>query len=656
MPATMPAGYQSRYDPSKNYEQHLFRAGKVLQGAEVNEIQELASDRLRQIGNALFRDGTIVRDCVVIIDPETGKAICSSGAVYLRGAVRGVPSGELTIPTVGVVSIGVRLLETVVTELEDVDLLDPAVGQRNYGQSGAARLKVDPVWAWDGDGGEADYFPIYTVENGILSPKDAPAQIDAISQAISKYDRDSAGGTYVVRGLSCGLLPDAGGNKVYSVSEGAARVRGRSLEFATSRRLAYLSDPDLRFVNAEPHASAGTAPQRINCNLYPVGNITEVLITAQKTVTLTHGAFVGAQDAMPDASVVSIQSVTQGGTTYVAGADYQLTLNKVDWSLAGAEPATGSTYNVTYRYITTAAPTAIDSSGFTVEGAVTGTLVLVSYNQMLPRIDRLCVSENGDFVYLKGVAASWNPLPPDVPENLLKLATIIQTWDASRSIINDGVRVVPMQDISALGERVDRLLMLVAQQRLESSVHTREAGVIAGLFTDPFLDDSMRDAGEAQTGAIFNGILTLPITAHVGYCDNRDPEEASSLAFSTISPVQQLFRTGSMKVNPYSAFAPLPASVALQPSVDRWTETDVVWTSPVTQRITLPPANLWSWLSSPTQGGASSQTEEQLLSTRSEAADKLRSIEVHFTIKGFGSGENLSAVTFDGITVVPTAI
>jgi hypothetical protein len=109
------------------------------------------------------------------------------------------------------------------------------------------------------------------------------------------------------------------------------------------------------------------------------------------------------------------------------------------------------------------------------------------------------------------VATNYNPRPPLVPANMLGLATVSQTWRAVRPISNDGVKVVPMQDIARLNTRIDYVLGLVAQQRLESSANTRATGIIKGLLTDPFLNDDLRDAGQAQTGAIIDGILTLPI-------------------------------------------------------------------------------------------------------------------------------------------------
>ena len=194
----MPVQYYERFDPAKNYEEHLFIAGRPMQSAEFNEVQKNSAYRLKNIADSLFKDGDIIRDAGVTVDGDTGEVTCESGAIYISGAVRGVPIATLTIPVTGEISIGIRLAESVVTSLEDPELLDPATGTRAYNERGADRLKIEAVWGWDGDGEEGAFFPVYKVIDGILGVKDAPPNLDAVTQALARYDRDSAGGTYVV--------------------------------------------------------------------------------------------------------------------------------------------------------------------------------------------------------------------------------------------------------------------------------------------------------------------------------------------------------------------------------------------------------------------------------------------------------------------------
>src|SRR5689334_18955935 len=77
---------------------------------------------------------------------------------------------------------------------------------------------------------------------------------------------------------------------------------------------------------------------------------------AQTSQVITRGTSANGADLIllrgqEAVTVVSIVSVVQGSTTYVGGGtDYTLTSNQVDWAGAGAEPAAGSQYTVTYTY------------------------------------------------------------------------------------------------------------------------------------------------------------------------------------------------------------------------------------------------------------------------------------------------------------------
>lgn len=651
----MTTNYYDRTDPTKEYESHLFVSGRGLQSAELNEIQTASRNRIQSIADALFKDGDVIRDAQIIVNPTTGVTTCQSGALYLRGAVRGIAPASLTIPVVGTVAVGVRLIETVVTSTEDADLVDPADLTHNFQLPGADRKKVHTQWGWFGDGATGQFYPVYTVIDGYVNAKEAPPNLDAFSQALARYDRDSAGGTYIVTGLQVKQMDDVGGNQVYTMAEGRARVYGSAIEFMTSRRLTLAAVPDLKAITNEPHLSTTVAAQRIDFDRTPGTNITEVTITAEKTVTLVHGVTTGAQDPLPDTSVLQILEVKQGGTTYTVTADYKLTAGKVDWSPTGAEPAPGSSYTVKYQYILNVTPTAVDDNGFTVTGAVVGTQVQVSYSQKLPRIDRLCLTQEGATTWLQGVSAEWSPQPPAIPVDLLPIASVFQTWTTTRRVTNDGVRVVPMPVLAAIDNRIDLAMQLIAQNRLESSIHTRESGTKLGLFTDPFIDDSQRDAGVSQTAAIVRGELLLPIAATISPV-NADISSPTTCSYNHVTALEQPLRTGSMNINPYMAFDPVPASVKLTPSVDRWTQVVTDWASATTSRFVVGSENVVTFNNAQWANSSISQTTRNaLISTTTSNVETLRSIEVHFEASGFGVGEAVQTVTFDGIVVTATA-
>ncbi len=643
--------YYDRHDESKNYARHLFRADRTLQSAELNEIQLSALSHLKAVADSILSDGDIVRDCQCVVDPYTGDTTCESGAIYINGLVRGVQPATFTIPTVGTVTIGIYLLEKVITEIEDPELYNPAVGTRGEGEQGAARLQVLALWGFDGDGQEGEFYPVYTVDDGQLRAKEAPPTLDSVSQALAKYDRDSAGGKYIVSGLTVLQAADAeDGLQVYTVAEGSARVFGYAIELPVSRRLTRRATPDILAIDTEPHLSQTDAAQRITLDRYPVGDISEVRITKETTETVSHGGFVGAADPLGNTSVVEIVSVSQGGVTYVQGTDYKLTASKVDWSLGGAEPAPRSTYSVIYRHIAEAEITAKDLSGFTVEGAVPGSQVLVSYSQMLPRIDRLCISREGEFVWTEGIAAEWSPQSPRVPDDMLAIATIHQTWDDTRRVVNDGVATVPMDEIAGFNARMDLILAQTAQNRLLMDANTREAGAKKGLWVDPCLDNTMRDQGLDQTAAIVGNAITLPVDVAVVAAMPEDLQAPRFVDYTLVPVLEQLLRTSTMLVNPYHAFEPLPAFMTLTPAIDRWTETQTTWASPLTQIINA--GHFVPTFPGLTLVGQSSSTSVQTLSSSTTNLENLREIDVAFHGTGFAANETVD-VLFDGIAVTP---
>lgn len=634
--------YYNRFDETKNYDMHLVRDGNAGQGAEINEIQSALICRMKKIADGIYKDGDVLKDAQIVVDAETGEVKAQNGQVYINGAVRGVPATTFTVPTTGTVAVGIYMRERVVTELEDPTLYNPAVGSDAEGEPGAARLQVTTEWGVAG--GEGDFFPVYTIDDGVVRSKETPPAFDSMLQALAGYDRDATGGSYIVSGLTVLQAADAAdGRQVYTVGEGRARVNGYGVTIGTSRRVLHNAVPALRFVEAEGKLAKG-GQERVSIDFPPMKNITRLRITKQSSATLTHGSFAGCSDTITDTGVIEIVSVVQGDTTYTAGSDYALTANAVDWSPTGAEPATGSTYVVTYKHLLTVQPESSDATGYVVSDAVAGTLIEVSYNQMLPRIDTLALDADGGFSWLIGVATTGIPRPPVVPQGMLGIASVNQTWTDERSVSNNGDRVVPNTDIIWMNRQIESIRSEVARQRLESDIAYREGGMKKGLFVDPFLDDSMRDQGVSQTGAIVDGILTLPVTNVTASGMGADIAKPQTLPLSPSAAVSQPLRTSSMQVNPYMAFELTQGKATLTPAVDRWTERKTTWASPITRAITV---------GSGDGSRTSSQTQTLTLGTTQEDIEYLRRIDIAFSVEGFGAGENLSRVLFDGIEVTP---
>lgn len=642
------AYYHDRFDPSDEFDRHLFRAGDALQSAELNELQSASHARLRGIADVLFSEGAVLSGAECVTDPVAGHCWCEGGAIYLRGAARGVPAADFAIPKTGTVQVGVYMTEAVVTELDDSRLRDPAISSLNYQEPGAGRLRVQLSWGIAGDGSAGTFFLIHTIEDGLLLSKAPPPQIDAVSTAIARYDRQSAGGFYVSSGLTVTRMDDVGGEQIYSMDSGTARVNGAEVVRQHARRIVHPAVPHTRSVTLEPHLAVG-GTERVDVNRSPIFSISGVAITRENTVTLTHGAFTGASDLLPHSPVVQVVSVVQGGTTYVLGDDYLLTADAINWAPDGAEPAPGSGYTVTYRYVVGVTPIDMDATGFTVEDAVPGTLIQVSYAWSMPRFDRICLNSVGDPIIVRGVSALERPRAPRTPDGLLGVALIEQRWTPATRVINDAVRMIPMNELNAVNRRIDTLFALVAEERLAHNLTVSDPTAKKGVYVDPFYDDDMRDQGVEQTAAIADEELTLGIEAvvHRQTLDAVQTLDARVIVEVdvTVGPdevaIDQPYRTGCMRVNPYDSFSPLPGVAELEPAVDFWTEVQTNWLSPVTRQF----RESVSW------DAPRASTETEFIGSSVSELPFLRSIPVGFVLIGFGAGEILQEVVFDGQSI-----
>lgn len=648
--------YYNRFDSSKKYTKSLFLSGKGLQSAELNEIQEYASHAIKNIGNAIFKDGDVVRGCTCVIDNMSGVTTVESGQIYLNGCVRDVNQGNFTIPVDVSARIGVYFKEKTITELEDPTLRDPAIGTRNYQEPGSARLQYQLVWGFQADGITAsnpdlgEFYTIYNVEHGVLVQKALAPQMDSVSAALARYDNES-NGSYVVRGMNVTCLNSSGSDQVFTINEGKAHVDGYEIELAHSLRVRFDNEIDTQVIESDPYPFEPNAMgvMTIKLNSQPLNAVTSVDITAQKTATITHGSYSGSLDPIPATSVLEIMQIKQGNTVYVKNTDYKLTSGQVDWSLSGAEPSPGSSYELTYRHRTKATPTNITDTGFDISGAVDGTLVLVDYSWKMSRYDLITIDSDGIVRRIKGLAHPWTPAIPKAPKGQLALAYVYQNWQRNQkpTVNNNAIRVVQMADIEGIRNMLLDLYYLMAQERLKNDANASDPSSKKGIFVDPFFDDDMRDQGIIQTGAIVDGCLTLPIRAEVH--DLAKDQKVYMLPYELEVVVSQELQTGSMKVNPYMAFDPIPADLNITLNVDHWTEIETQWLSPITQKIY--PSVRGRRIGSDTVVSS----VNTVVSASNKNAEFMRQLMQSFKVEGLKPGEEITAIEFDDINIMEAA-
>lgn len=180
------------------------------------------------------------------------------------------------------------------------------------------------------------------------------------------------------------------------------------------------------------------------------------------------------------------------------------------------------------------------------------------------------------------------------------------------------------------------LYYLIAQEQLKNDANARDPTAKKGIFVDPFFDDDMRDQGIAQTGAIVDNKLMLPITSEVN--DFAKEQQVYMLPYTLEAVISQELRTGSMKINPYNAFDPIPVDLTITLNVDHWTEVQTQWLSAITK----------TYYSS--SGGGSSSTN-QLVNSSTKSIAYMRQQSPEFTVEGLKPSERISNIKFNGIEI-----
>ena len=633
------------FNAAKRYKRVLVHSDRVAQSSEQNETQSIIDHRITRIADVLYADGGITEGARCTVNAETGACTLEAGRIYIAGDVHDLDAAALQVPVVGTVYVGVFYVEKIITAIDDPDLYNKAVDAAGYGEPGADRLQVLTQWGVQGDAQAGDFYPVWTIEDGYVRPREPAPNLSAVTKALERYDVESAGGLYASRGLVTVQQPDdEQGRQVFTITEGAARIGGVSVVMPAARRVVFDPKPDFELVESEPHNIDTNGLQHVKFDRYPVLQTARVSIQRPRTDNIVHGAYAGVADPFPVNAVVKINQIKQGATIYAKDVDYKLTAGQIDWSPNGAEPIPGSQYEVQYEYISTEDALNQTPTGFDVLGAVAQTVIRVDYTYALRRVDRVVLQGDGALTVIRGVPATWQPVAPSVPSNALALATVYQTWDAAtRRTEADAVMTVPMDELKDYKRQLNDLKLDQAELRLATDLSARYGGLRKGYFADPMLDNSMRDQGFEQTAMISGGALQLYENEQAHMLG--DGVASHGLAYVLVSALAQKSASRSMPINGDGVAGALPATVTLSPSVDRWE-------SPTLLKY---PRNVNVGGIKPGDSATALQQKNFDASVKAELLNigdvYMREIEVTFDIQGFRPLEALESVQFDGVAV-----
>ncbi len=621
-----------------------------IQGRELNDMQQIARGRQERVSRLIAQDGDRVEGAAAVVDVDAGTVFLTAGKIYVAGDVFPVGAAQLAdVSMTGRVAIGVRLVIDYITADDDPTLRGLVPGSKAEGDGNAAAREVATIaWARADDGGAGDFFQVYLLQDGTILDQTPPPALDGMMQALQLYDRPH--GHYIVSGCRVSTLGVNAGARIFSIEEGEANISGRKVVRHASLRHAEPEVWDVGAVPGETHNYPGGASHTVQLAFFPLDAVASILLTKEKTVTLTRGALANGQDGLPEPSVTSIVSVVQGATVFTAPADFKLTGNSVDWGAAGSEPTVGSSYNVTFRYRASVVADSQTATRLTVSDGATDGDIIIAYTFKLPRTDIIGLLPSGAPAYIKGISARTNPVRPTAPADVLPLAEIRNDWLGEPMIVSDrvitGVRMPTWSEIWRYLNVLEDHSRLIQLNRLEQEVDQRDPAAKRGMFVDPFNNDDFRDQGIAQSGALGNGILQLAVVPTF-----HDTTLTAPVTLDWVEEVivEQALITGCVLINPYGNFTPLPGTLELTPAVDFWTVPLTVWASDVTREFQRGVVGWGAPLRTVT-------TSVDKVGGYDEALPFLRQREVAFEISGFFAGEDLVSLTFDGVDITPVGI
>lgn len=579
--------YYDDFDPTKEYVAHLALPGRVEQAREFTQIQSIMRHALKGIGDTILKDGNVREGCEISINGNN--ITVHPGKVYLNGMVRIVRKTDLTIKGKGEEVVGVKLIQSIVTEVEDPTLRDPAQGYDNYSQPGAHRLKesVEVV------ANDPQSTPVFRFKDGILLRDEEKPQIDVVSDLLARRTFDESG-NYLVNGMEIVNKKKSNGEEVLALVEsGKAYVKGYEVTKPMSTPVWIPKALATRSVISEPKIyNNGTEKYAINST--PVKEMKRITAVVQVTANIVRGNVVGGVDYLPYKPVVDVVEVKQGGTTYAKGVDYQVSADGIDWSLSGSEPSIGSTYQVTWKYNKILAQNTdykitrengkeyidfTDSSS----KPVTGSTFSLDYSFYLARKDLVVVDYNGNLRVIQGTPDTINAVsaPYISDTDVLRLGTILLPPNSDDLVVtNNAVTKMTMEKIYELVKRVETIEYNEAITNLDRIAMDGEGATnLKGVLTDSFIDLSKSDTTHsAFTSSLspFGRYMTVGFAGESAPLElnTKDTEYNGHKFANTLSTpftedvlIEQSKATEKLLINPYSVFQ-RNAIINLTPSSD----------------------------------------------------------------------------------------
>lgn len=192
------------------WDRPIFLTGRVFQAREANEIISILQEKIKGLGDSVFKNGDLVDGGELSVGVATTDATgtelipvtITDGFFYLDGGVRFVPGATVYISGVGRERVGLRIIRSWITEDLDRSLLDISTGWDGSGLPGAYREHLDIQWRANDPAATV----VYKFKNG--SPLDVPVttEYSRINEVLARRTFIESG-NYKVYGFRSSFAP-----------------------------------------------------------------------------------------------------------------------------------------------------------------------------------------------------------------------------------------------------------------------------------------------------------------------------------------------------------------------------------------------------------------------------------------------------------------
>jgi hypothetical protein len=592
--------YYNLFDETKGYTEILFRAGKVLQSKELNELQSILKTQITNVGNTILTNGDVIEGCQLVISDDRKQVTMTRGRIYLEGNVRDIPDTVINITGEGTEVIGAILRSQVITPDDDSSLIDVATGYDNYAQDGAYRMK-EYVEITINEPNASIMYTLIDGEQISVNKNEDLTQLEKIQNTLARRTFDESG-NYKVIGLTISDKVQNNEDKIFiNLSSGKAYIKGYEVQRDTDYTILLDRPTTLRIAENEPKTFRdGTTRYTLNNNY--INSIKKLMSIVEKSDNITRGSIIGGIDYLPLAPAVEVISVTQGSEVFVNGTDFQLANDGIDWSIGSHAPDPGSTYQCTWTYnktmikdtdykLTLSEDKTLGYIDFlNGDKPTNGSTFLVNYDYMLARIDVISLDMYGNVVVTKGqpdILRTVSTPNVDSSEVLPIGSVMLIPMTDTPTILNNNTKALTMLDLYNILERVNDIEYNQAITDLDQEAAAGEnATELMGVFTDGFIGLTKSDPYHTEWSATIdlqNAELTVPFVAEVFPLEPDTESDYSANTFdriltngcTEIKLLSQTLATNAFRVNSYNAFPKSP-TVVISPSVDNWIDESTI--------------------------------------------------------------------------------